>query len=286
MRLLTNLMIWILSFVITVSLATLIIPSVGGAIIGAIIWLIVFSKTFKHFVVSVGNNEGWVIFDPLFNMQHELSSGWCCKFFWEKFYEKIDMRKKILVENNPCEIYPTINGVTIKIKWIIRLQPLKGYLINFTSFHQKNVETQLRSKIKAFLNGYITTRSDDEIIGGKNKNPNKGFEELHKAFELLFNEKKINDWKKECGIWTGIPDLYDADRDVEAQKALATKQLALALEETAKALVEASKVNNIATITFENAFEKAMILNKSTASSTVRYEGLPQDAKTLIVGQK
>lgn len=283
MRLITNLIIWTSSFVITVASATFIIPSILGVIIGAIIWLIVFSKTFKHFVVSVGNNEGWVIFDPFFRLQSELSSGWHCKFFWEKLYEKVDMRKKILVENNSNEVYPTSNGVNIKVEWIIRIQPLEGHLTNFTSFNQGNVEIQLRAKVKAFLNGYITVRKDDDIIGGKNKKPNKGFEELHKAFELLFNEQKLNDWKKQCGIRTGTPDLYNADRDTESQKALATKQKVMALKDAAQALVEASKINGVPTMNLKEALDIAQTEHGSRTSSSIKFEGLQPGMKTVVV---
>lgn len=286
MKVITDLVIWAFTLILLLAFGNHTPWPTASPVISIIIWILLISITRKWWFVLTEGNMGVVLFDPLFNQLSEISGGLSIKLPWESIYKTvIDVRKDIFTMNHEKgESYPTKNGFVVEVKWIVVISPNIGYLVNYVKYKPEDAQIQVRARITAFLNAYISQRDDNEIIGGKGKSSTSGFLDLQDEFKDIFDGSKVHQVENEYGIWTGTPEIIDVDRDLESQKARATKGKVQALREAADYLVEGSKIKGKATITFKEALKVAQTEHETRKAESIDLDvsGLPNGMQSFL----
>ncbi len=286
MKVITDLVIWAFTLILLLAFGNHTPWPNASPVISIIIWILFLSITRKWWFVLTEGNMGVVLFDPLFNQLSEISGGLSMKLPWESIYKTIDIRKDIFtMKHLDGESYPTINGFLLEVKWIVVISPNIGHLVNFVRFKPEDAQVQVRARVTAFLNAFINQHTDNEVIGGMSKKSSPGFHDLQNEFENIFDGPHLHQIEEDYGIWTGRPEVFDVDRDMESQKTRATKGKVEALKEAADFLVEGSKVKGKPTMTYKEALKMAQTEHETRKAESFDLDvsGLPSGMQSFLL---
>jgi hypothetical protein len=166
--------------------------------------------------------------------EYEPGQHW--KWPHEKVVRVVDMSREIIVTHEPEEVYTFAGGLDlIVIKYQVVVRPLPGNISNYIQTHPKAIRQQAKSRVTAFIQGYIGSRTKADF--GK-----KGQEEFKKAFEKEFGKEHIiDDFERDLGIWMSTAIIIDIDDTPEVQKARNFAKSFNLIMDTARHQVEESK---------------------------------------------
>lgn len=211
-----------------------------------------FTYVFPYATIKVPPNKAWVLANSfvsesamkletfsgyrMITGQKEFQAGFHWKFFWEYPDKEIDMRRQIIVENDPDENPFTLrDGKQIRIKWRIFCEPLPGNIVNFLRTRPESIEMRVTDRVNVFIQGYVGRLAS---IKFDKRQMNK----LKNEFEKIFQGPTvIDDEERELGIWTGTPEIIDIDQPKEVQAAKNYQQKMEATIRVANEMVNASK---------------------------------------------
>jgi len=192
--------------------------------------LIYFMGIFPKMIIIVPENQAWVMANRFKNessdkteefsgyrkikAQTEFQAGLHWIYPWEEKGEEVNMKRIIPVEGDPEETYTLADRSTVKLKFLVSVVPLPGYIVNFVRHDEEDIIKRVRAKAMAFLQGEIGKMEKASF----NK---KTMEGIQAKFEDLYGgPKHLEDDEKDLGIWTSTPQIFDISLPKEVEQAI------------------------------------------------------------------
>lgn len=245
----TGVVILLASWYVTILLIP--VPWLAMTIASMVSVLVYFKMVFPYASTKVPPNKAWTFANSFISessaeqgefsgyrtiiAQKEFQAGFHWKFFWEYPDKEVDMRRQIIIENDPdTNPYTLKDEKQIRIKWQVFCEPLPGNIVNFLKTRPESIERRVRNRGDAFVQGYVGGLTEIEFDKTQMDN-------LKAAFEHIYGGPNyIDEEERNLGIWTGTPEIIDIDQPVEVQEAQNYKQRMEKIIEIANAMVEAS----------------------------------------------
>ncbi len=166
--------------------------------------------------------------------EYEPGQHW--KWPHEKVVFAVDMSREIIVTHDDKEVYTFAGGVDlIEMKYQVIVKALPGNITNYIQTRPKAIRQQVKSRISAFIQGYIGSRTKADF-------GEQGQNDFKNAFEARFGKEHVIDkFERDLGIWTSTAIITDIDEPEEVQKARKFVKAFNLIMDTARTQVEASK---------------------------------------------
>ncbi len=249
-----------------------------GGILGLAMWIVLWSRTLKYFMVSVAEITGLATINLLANGKiRSYGPGLHFKYPWEQEKEGNHINFR-LVKVFRSETYPAKDGPAMVVKWFFQYRPRLDLLGRYIAVSQDVIETGLTDVGSSFLSRTIAGIAAEDCKTGQ-----KGIEtDLKKSFDRTIEdlesdgadlgipvppETKESTLEYLYGIHLVEVGLSDADYEERYQKARATKAIAEKLSETARGIKQKNGM------TGKDSHNAALIINGMVAKNVQEVEG-------------
>ncbi|MBI2096396.1 MAG: SPFH domain-containing protein [Candidatus Taylorbacteria bacterium] len=200
-----------------------------GGLLGGMAWLVSALLALPYYSLTVPGLTMWVTLDPFAKTYSIYPAGFHFKLFWETVQHKVDLQKEEKLESKKpdggFETYTTSDGVLMSVQWVVIMRPNPEYILNYISWRPEAIRAVINGEVNLFFSDYFAKKNVNDIIQKK--------AELSKELAKLFEEEETSKLEMRYGVRVSNPQLYDADLDPEAQKAMATKSRTRFIKEAA-----------------------------------------------------